>query len=314
MLTIIIFTSGRYNYLVPLLHDIVQSNIKIKIKVVNYGYNNKNKINPFLKKKNIQYIIDKSDKIFAERFFNYIKKTKTKYVWFVGDDDRIETEYLKPLINFLKLKNNSGFALNLSSFHKNEKIKKNKKIIKNIKVQSFNLLKNINNLGTLGTQIINVNSFKKISKLLNKKILLNYGYPQIYIALKLIKEFKDWRFIENKIIFYRYGNFKIDNKNLEIRLDMEFNGYFAAAKEIFGLNSKIYKKIFRIVFFKNIFSWLILAIENIGKNKTRIIINNNRILIPNSWWVNLTLFLIYMTPDKFWRLLKNIKKNYQLTK
>ena len=307
MLTIIIFTSGRYNYLLPLLNDIIQSNIKIKIKVINYRHNDKYKIDPFLKK-NIQYIVDKKHKTFAERFFNYIKKTKTKYVWFIGDDDRIETGYLKPLINFLKIKNNSGFVLNLSSFHKNEEIKKNKKIIKNVKFQSFDLLKNINILGTIGTQIINVNSFKKISKLLNKKILLNYEYPQVYLALKLIREFKDWTFIENKILFYRYGNFKINNKNLEIRLDMEFKGYFLAAKEIFGLNSKIYKKIFIIIFFKNIFSWLILAIENIGKIKTKKIINNNRILIPNFWWINLILFLMYITPEKFWTLLKNLKK------
>jgi|LakMenEpi03Aug12_release.lakeMendotaPanAssembly.Ray.scaffolds.fasta_scaffold444681_2 hypothetical protein len=308
MLTIIIFTSGRYDYLVPLLHDIIQSNIKIKIKVVNYGKKNKKKIKPFLKNKNIQFIIDKRDQTFAERFFNYIKKTKTKYVWFIGDDDRIETKYLRPLINFLKLKNNSGFGLNYSSFHKNEKINKNIKNIKNIKFQYFNLLKNINNLGTIGTQIINIKSFKKIFKSLNKKILLNYGYPQVYIALKLIVKFKDWKFIENKILFYRYGNFKINNKNVETRLNMELGGYLAPVKEIFGFNSKIYKRIFRIIFFKNILSWLVLAIENVGAKKTQTIINNNRILIPNLWWISSILYLIHITPVKFLSLLKILKK------
>ena len=43
MLTIIIFTNGRYNYLVPLLNDIVQSNVNANIKVVNYGKNYKKK-------------------------------------------------------------------------------------------------------------------------------------------------------------------------------------------------------------------------------------------------------------------------------
>jgi hypothetical protein len=308
MLTIIIFSSGRHNYLTPLLHDIVQSNIKIKIQVVNYGKINIKKIKPFLKNKNIQFKIDKNHETFSERFFNYIKKIKTRYVWFIGDDDRIETKYLKPLINFLKLKNNSGFALNYGSFHKNEKIIKNNKILKSIKFQPYDLLKNINNLGTIGTQIINVNSFKKISKSLNNKILLSYGYPQVYLALKLITKFKDWKFIENKILFYRYGNFEINKKNLEVRLYMELNGYFAAAKEIFGINSAVYKKIFRIIFFKNIFSWLILSIENVGKKKTQIIIDNNRILIPNSWWINFTLYLTLKTPDRFWRIIKNLRK------
>jgi hypothetical protein len=308
MLTIIIFTNSRYNYLLPLLHDITQSNIKIKIKVVDYGHINKKKIKPFLKNNKIEYIIDKSKGLFSKRFFSYIKKTRSRYVWFIGDDDRIETKYLKALINFLKLKNNSGFALNYSSFHKNKKIIKINKTLTNIKFQSFNLLKNIHSLGTIGTQIINVNSFKKILSSLNRKILLNYGYPQIYISLKLIEKFKDWKFIENKILFYRYGNFEINNKNLEIRLNMEFNGYYAAAKEIFGINSNMYKKIFRIIFFKNIFSWLVLSIENLGRKKTQVIINNNRTLIPNSWWINFIFFLIYQTPVKFWVLIKKFKK------
>jgi hypothetical protein len=308
MLTIVIFSNGRYDYLKSLLYDIVQSNIKIKIQVINFGIKNKNKIKPFLQNKNIQFITDKNKKTFAARYFYYLKRIKTKYVWFIGDDDRIETKNLKTLINFFKFKNNSGFALNFSSFHKNNQIIKNNKILKNIKFETFDLLKNINNLGTLGTQIINVNSFKKIYRSLNKKILLNYGYPQVYIALKLITKFKDWKFIKNKILFYRYGNFEINNKNLEIRLNMEFNGYFAAAKEIFGINSAIYKKIFRIIFFKNIFSWLVLTIEKVGKVKTQIIIDNNRILIPNSWWINFTLYLTLKTPERFWRIIKNLRK------
>lgn len=170
MLTIIIFTNSRYTYLIPLLQDIIQSNINIKIKVVDYGGKNIKKIKIFLKNKNIQFIFDTTDLTFAERYFKYIKKTRTRYVWFVGDDDRIETAYLKALINFLKLKNNSGFSLNLNSFHKNEKIKKIK-LLQKIFHQPYNLLKEIKNLGTIGTQILNTNCFKKIAGSLNKKIL-----------------------------------------------------------------------------------------------------------------------------------------------
>ena len=312
MLTIVIFSNGRYNYLIPLLYDIVRSNIKIKIQVVNFGIKNEIKNKIFLKNKNIQFITGKRKETFAARFFNYLKRIKTRYVWFIGDDDRIETKYLKTLINFLKFKNNSGFALNYSSFHKNNQIIKNNKILKNIKFENFDLLKNINNLGTLGAQIINVNSFKKISRSLNRKILLNYGYPQVYIALKLITKFKDWKFIKNKILFYRYGNFEINNKNLEKRLNMEFNGYFATSKEIFGNKSKMYKKIFKIIFFRNILSWIILTIENIGKEKTQVIINNNRTLIPNFWWINLIFYLIYKTPIKFLVFIKKLKNFIKL--
>jgi hypothetical protein len=70
----------------------------------------------------------------------------------------------------------------------------------------------------------------------------------------------------------------------------------------------MYKKIFRIIFFKNTFSWLVLAIENIGKVKTQVIINNNRTLIPNFWWISFTLYLMLKTPKRFWRIIKNLRK------
>lgn len=311
MLTIIIFTNNRYNYLFPLLKDIIYSNISIKIKVVDYGLKNIKSTNPFLNYKNIQFIKGKHNETFAKRFFYYIKKIKTKYVWFIGDDDRIETNYLKSLIHFLKLSNNSGFTLDYRPFHKKEKIEKNCNLKKNIEAKSFNLFEGINNLGMLGAQIININNFKKISKTLNKKILLNYGYPQTYIALKLINEYEDWKIIKNKILFYRYGNFKINRKNIEERLTFEFKGYLLPAKEIFGLNSKTYKKIFKVIFFKNIISWIVLSIEKLGKEKTKKIIDKNLRKTPCNWQVNFILYLIYLIPIKSWLLLKNFKKIIQ---
>ena len=308
MLTIIIFTNSRYNYLFPLLKDIIHSNINIRIKVIDYGRKDKKITNIFLKYKNIKFIVGKHNQTFAKRFFNYIKRIKSKYIWFIGDDDRIETKYLKSLVDFLKLNNNSGFTLDYRPFHKKEEIKKNYKLKKKIEIESFNLFKDINHLGTLGAQIINANSFKIISKTLNKKILLNYGYPQIYIALKLINKFKDWKIIKNKILFYRYGNFNINEKNIKERLNFEFKGYLLPVKEIFRLNSVIYKKIFRIIFFKNIISWLILSIENIGKEKTKKIIKDNMGIMPNIWQVNIILCLIYIVPIKSWLFLKNCKK------
>ena len=65
MLTIVIFSNGRYNYLIPLLYDIVRSNIKIKIQVVNFGIKNEIKNKIFLKNKNIQFITGKRKETFA---------------------------------------------------------------------------------------------------------------------------------------------------------------------------------------------------------------------------------------------------------
>ena len=74
----------------------------------------------------------------------------------------------------------------------------------------------------------------------------------------------------------------------------------------------MYKKIFRIIFFRNILSWIILAIEVIGKEKTQVIINNNRTLIPNFWWINLIFYLIYKTPVKFLVFIKKLKNFIKL--
>ena len=86
MLTIIILTNSNYDYLFRLLKDIW--NEEINIWIVDYGKNpNKIKIN-FFKKKNVKLIFDNKELSFGNRYYKYIKLAKTKYVWFVGDDDR----------------------------------------------------------------------------------------------------------------------------------------------------------------------------------------------------------------------------------
>jgi len=102
MLTIIILTNSNYDYLSRLLKDIW--NEKINIWVVDYGKNpNKIKIN-FLKKKNIKLIFDSKELSFGNRYYKYIKLAKTKYVWFVGDDDRLKKKNLSNLVKFIKKK------------------------------------------------------------------------------------------------------------------------------------------------------------------------------------------------------------------
>jgi hypothetical protein len=323
VITIIIFTNGRYTFLSPLLKDIIDAKANVKIWIIDYAAKNKKEtINQLtnkdsnlklhINKKKIHLFINKKYHTFAERFLKYLKKVKTKYVWFVGDDDRIDTSYLKDLFTYLNLKTSSGFTLEHISFNKDEDVRKAYDKLKKIDSKSFNLTNDVSKIGLISTQIINVSKYKKISKLLNREILLNYGCPQIYIIFQLIKKFKDWKYISNKIVFYRYGNNNMKKKYLIERLNFELNGCLQPAKKIFGFNSNMYKAIFKKVFFKNFISWIIFSVENLGKYKTFKIINQNRNLIPNIKVTNLVLFLIFITPLSIFTVFKFIKKKINL--
>jgi hypothetical protein len=305
MLTIIILTNSNYDYLSKLLKDIC--NEKINIWVVDYGKNpNKTKIN-FLKKKNIKLIFDNNELSFENRYYKYIKLVKTKYVWFVGDDDRLKKKILN-LVKFIKKKKNSGYTLSYEVFENDNQINNNPEIkvsTKKIESKNLNVLDDIHNLGMLSAQIINVDCFKKIEKTLNKKILLKYGYPHIYIILKIIKKFGDWQKINNTIVYYRLSKKKIFSKNILKRLDIEFKGYLLPIKEIY--NNRLYKKLFKKIFIKNIISWVFFSIQNAGKKKTFKIINNNNKICPNSIIIFFIKVMIFLIPIKLIKPLKKIK-------
>jgi len=306
MLTIIILTNSNYDYLSRLLKDIW--NEKINIWVVDYGKNpNKIKIN-FLKKKNIKLIFDSKELSFGNRYYKYIKLAKTKYVWFVGDDDRLKKKNLSNLVKFIKKKKNSGYTLSYEVFENDNQINDNLKIKKSTKkIESRNLkiLEDIHNLGMLSAQIINVDCFKKIEKTLNKKILLRYGYPHVYIILKIIKKFDDWQKIMNTIVYYRLSKKKILSKNILKRLDIEFKGYLLPIKEIY--NNRLYKKLFKKIFIKNIISWIFSSIQNAGKKRTFKIINDNNKISPNSITIFFIKVMIFLLPTKLIKPFKIIK-------
>ena len=226
----------------------------------------------------------------------------------MGDDDRIDTSYLKNLFTYLNLKTNSGFTMEHKSFNKDDDIQKKHDTSTKINSKSFNLKNDVSKIGLISTQIINVNKYKKISKILNREILLNYGCPQIYIIFQLIKIFNDWKYISNKIVFYRYGNQSMKKKSLIERMNIEFNGCLQPAKKIFGLHSNMYKNIFKKVFYQNFISWIIFSAENIGKYKTFKIINQNRKLIPSIADTNFVFFVIFIVPVSFFSAFKFIKK------
>jgi hypothetical protein len=308
MLTIIILTNSNYDYLRRLLKDIL--NEKINIWIVDYG-KNPNKIkNNLLKKKNIKLIFDNKNHSFGSRYYKYIKLVKTKYVWFIGDDDRLKKINLKNLIEFIKIKKNSGFTLSYKVFEEDNQINNNLKIKKNAnKIKSTNLkiLDDIHNLGMLSTQIINMNCFKKIENNLNKKILLQYGYPQVYIILKIIQKFNDWQKIKNTIVYYRLNKKKLLSKDVLKRLDIEFKGYLLPIKEIY--KNHLYKKLFKKIFIKNIISWIFFSIQHAGKKKTLKILNNNNNIAPNYISIFIIKIFIFLIPIELIVFIKTIKKN-----
>jgi hypothetical protein len=307
MLTIIILTNSNYDYLSRLLKDVL--NEKINIWVVDYGKNlNKIKIN-FLKKKNIKLISDKKKVSFGSRYYKYIKLVKTKYAWFVGDDDRLKKIDLKNLIKFIKINRSSGFTLSYKVFEQDSEIDNNlkiKKLTKKIKSINFKILDDIHNLGMLSTQIINMDCFRKIEKNLNKKILLKYGYPHLYIILKIMQKFTDWQKIKNIIVYYRSNKKKISSGAILKRLDIEFKGYLLPIKEIYCKN--LYKKLFKKIFIKNIISWILFSIQYAGKKKTFKILNNNNNISPNSISIYFIKVVIFLIPTRLLTFFKIIKK------
>jgi hypothetical protein len=307
MLTIIIFTNSNYVYLFSLLKDIL--NEKINIHIVDYGKNPNKKNEYFLKKKNIKLIFDKTSLNFSSRYYKYIKLVKTKYVWFVGDDDRLEKQNIKNLIRFLKIKEISGCTLSYKVFEKDSQINNEKNVRgrKKINATNIKILNDIHNLGMLSAQIINIDCFKKIEKSLNKKILLKYGYPHVYIILKIIEKFSNWKKIENIIVYYRSIKKKINFKEILHRLDIEFKGYGLPMKEIY--DNYLYKKLFKKVFIENIISWILFSIEHVGKKKTLKILEKNKSISLDIMSIFFIKILILLIPI---RLILFIKKTKNL--
>jgi hypothetical protein len=307
MLTIIIFTNNRDKYLSQLMNDILSVKTNIQIYIINYSESNRKQL--LIKKKlqkNIKIIFDPRSKQFSKKLYKYIQFVKTKYVWFISDDDRIDSNYIKSLLNFLKTSNQSGFTLNHTTFRNEDNIIKEK--IYNIKNRKISLNNEIHQLGLISSQIFNIKKFNKIKKDLDTTILLNNDYPHIYIALMLHKKFNDWNKVENKIVLFRCGNltsYKDKNKILT-RLDNEFKGYLDPLKKLY--KKEVYKILYNKIFFKNIISWILLSVEQNGKALTFKIIEKNRDIIPITFSTLLVKKLIFLIPIKILILIKKIKR------
>ena len=305
MLTIVIFTNNEEETLDKILNDLnkIHNTIPINIWIVNWAKTRHSIKKKFkiTKNKKIRFLSCKL-KNYGERYIKYIKKIKTKYVWFIGDDDRINYKNYHILENTIN-KNYSGITMSSSAFINKVNFKKNK----NHKIENLQINKHIHLTGFATSQIINVEILNKES-ILNKKFKISL-YPQLYYIFYLIIKKGNWKWLQLDLVKNRIRNFRfLDKKNTLIRLNNEYRGYLIPLKKWITKDSNTYRLCFEKVFFKNIVSWINLNIKFNGKKKTYKIIIKNKNLTVFSINVIIGNFLLFVIPNKLLNLIRNIVK------
>ena len=307
MFTIIIFTSNRLHEFKELFNDIIinDPNSKINLIIVSYGNTKKNNIiiKKISKKKNCRFFEEKDNLSLPEKLCKYIPKAKTKYFWWISDDDRISKNGFDKISYVLqKNQNISGITVGHVPL---KKIKKEiyKYVEKECIIKDFNIKKNLEDLGMNSTQIVNKKYYLEIEKFL-KKNYTNKDYFYLNSILDIIHKYKKWKILKNKIVIYRLDNFKYSNEQKLNRLNSEFEGYLHPIKKKYS--KKEYRTLFKRVFYKNILSWILYNMKYNGKIKTyKVILQNNK-LIPKQFTTLFVLFAIYFTPLFFINLTKKI--------
>jgi len=307
MLTIIIFTSNRLQEFRELFNDIIVNdpNSKINVIIVSYGNTKKNNliIKKISKKKNCRFYEEKNNLSLAEKLYKYIPKAKTKYFWFIADDDRICKNAFDKIVYILqKNQNISGLTVGHVSL---KKIRK--KIYsygeKEYIIENLNIKKNFEDLGMNSTQIINKKYYLEVEKYLKFKFT-NKEYFYLNVILEIIHKYKKWKILKNKIVVYRLDNYIYSNQEKLNRLNSEFEGYFLPIKNKYS--KRDYSILFKRVFYKNILSWILYNIKYNGKIKTyKIILQNNK-FIPKEFTILAVLTVIYFTPVFLINLVKKI--------
>jgi len=313
-LTILIF-SGDRTTVKDLLDDIVKlRDFNLNVRIVEWSKNKKtliqkNKIYKIYKKKitNLKIFYDHGN--WEYKYKRYINKFKSKYILLIGDDDRLNVNNFKKIFKYLEL-DYSGITLSFKNFQNVKQIKQYD--IENLNdlndISSFKLNRDLKKIGFTSCQIINVNLINKVYKK-EKNYLLNSMYPQNFIILSIIKNFNNWKVLNDICIYGHFGSleiFKLSKKELikyikiKDRLKSEYIGYFYPLKKNFShLGEHEISRIYKDIFFNNIISWLFVSIKLIGKKKTYNHINKERRILKEPFVVRFTLFLIYVCPILF---------------
>jgi hypothetical protein len=290
-----------------LFSDIVANdpNSKINVIIVSYGNTKKNNliIKNLSKRKNCRFYLEKINLSLTEKLNKYIPKAKTKYFWWIADDDRICKNAFDKILYILKKNQNiSGLTVGhvaLKKIKKTNYTYKEKECI----IENFNIKKNFEDLGMNSTQIINKKYYLEVGKFLKLKYT-NKDYFYLNVILEIIHKYKKWQILKNKIIVYRLDNFNYCNQEKLNRLNSEFEGYFLPIKKKYS--KKKYATLFKRVFYKNIISWILYNNKYNGKLKTyKIILQNNK-FIPKQFTILAVLAIIYITPIFFTNLMKKI--------
>ena len=305
MLTVIIFTDNKGKFIDKILNDLnrISNKIFINIWVVNWG---KTKL---LIKDNIKITKNKKLRVYNcklktydERYLKYLKKVKTRYVWNIGDDDRINYKNFHILENVIN-KNCSGITMSSSAFINKLNFKNNK----NYKTKDIQLEKYIHLTGFISSQIINVEMLRKES-ILNNNYKTNL-YPQLYLIFYMIINKGNWKWLQLDLVKNRINNYRyLDPKSILIRLDNEYKGYLTALKKWVKKDSHMYRLCYEKLYFGNIVSWINLSIRMNGKKKTYEIIKKNENLTVFSINTIITNFFLFLIPNKLLNLIRNITK------
>jgi len=312
ILTIIVFTSGRLRYLTELINDIDNNNYKLKIPVYVIPYNENNtyinNVKKILNKNYYNIFIEKNNLSIHSKLFKYTQKVRTKFFWWISDDDRIKINSLTTILKVLKKNNNiSGITIGHDSakeINKNKYFNKNKKIL----LKNFNIFTQIHELGMNSAQVCSTRDYIESYKNLKKREYHNIAYSYLNILYKIIFKKKNWKWLENKLIIYRLANLdNINNLAALKRLDDEFKGYLIPLKTF---NRKIYNILFKKIFYKNILSHIILNFEKNGKILTLKTIINNFNLIPKISYL-VIIFVLFSTPNFFIKFIIKTKNYFK---
>jgi hypothetical protein len=312
MISIIICTSGRLNYLENTIKDLVKINPIID-KIILYSFNDLISVKIIKQKfsnkfKNIIIIYGKNKHELEHRIksistIDYKLIKDSKYVWFLSDKDRILANNFTNIKKILQ-KNINGLTMNVRSLKKHSPDKTNL----NIDFDKFELDKGIHKIGLISSNIISTRLFLKYSK---KTDLSAYYLGEIII--KIITFESKWYFLKEKIIGYTHSdNDKTKNKlavsYIDYRLDQEFKFYMKKINIYIKNKSQKFKnKIIFKAFIKNIISWISLLKEKDNPITFRKKIKNYKHYFKNYLSIKLIIFFLTYCPLLAIKIIKRIR-------
>ena len=229
----------------------------------------------------------------------------------LSDDDRICLKNFPKVFQYLE-SDYSGITLSFNNFKKNEHLNKYY-LQKIVSIKNFNILRDAHLIGFQSCQIIKTDLINKIFNKEKKYFTLS-SFPMNFIIFRIIKDFGNWKIINLKCIFNRLNlNFYLKHPDQYLnRVNAEYLGYFIPIKKNFIiLKAHELNKIYKLIFFKNIISWLFLSIKYCGKKVTYNKIKNSRKIINEPFMIKLVLIIIYICPIFLLEILKLSRKIFR---